>query len=54
MTTETVTPVIPPSATESIGKILGDFDFETVVGEITDGKFSPDSPNIINRIISCF
>ncbi len=54
MTTETVTPVIPPSATESIGKILGDFDFETVVGEITDGKFSPDSPNIINRIISLF
>lgn len=54
MTTETLNPVIAPSAAESIGKILGDFDFDTVVKEITEGKFSPDSPDIINRVISFF
>ena len=54
MTTETVNPVIGESAGESIEKIFGNFNFDDVVSDIVGGTFSPDSKNILTKIISLF
>ncbi len=54
MTTESINPNISGQAAENIEKIFGDFSFQDVVGDIVKGTFSPDSQNIINRLISLF
>lgn len=54
MTAESINPNISGQAAESIEKIFGDFSFQDVVGDIVKGTFSPDSQNIINRLISLF
>ena len=54
MNTENINVQIPPSATENIEKLLGDFDFDRVIASVTAGKFSLDSGGILNNIISLF
>ena len=54
MTSQTITPDITEKAAENIGMLFGDFSFQDVVEEIVSGTFSPDSQNLINRLISVF
>lgn len=54
MTSQTITPDITEKAAENIGMLFGDFSFQDVVEEIVSGTFSPDSQNLINRLISLF
>ena len=42
------------SAAENVSKLFGDFSFEEIVEEITQGKFSPDTGNLINRLMGLF
>ena len=54
MTQNLPKPEITSSAAQSIQTILGDFNFESIVEEITAGKFSPKAGSIANRLISAF
>ena len=54
MTAENINPIISQSSAQNIEKVLGDFNFNSIVDDIVGGKFSPDSQNIITRLISLF
>ncbi len=54
MNTENINVEIPDSAAQNIEKLLGDFDFESIIDSVTTGKFTLDSQNIINNLISLF
>ncbi len=54
MITDTINPIIGENAQRALGEIFGKFSFDHVVQDITDGKFSPDSQNLINRLLSLF
>ena len=54
MITDAVNPVIGENARQYLGEVFGEFNFNSVVQDIADGKFSPDSQNLINRLISLF
>ncbi len=54
MTEEIVKSGLTGSASKNIESIFENFSFDSVVGEIVDGKFSPETGTVINRLISLF
>ena len=54
MTDFSIKPDITVSAQENIESLLGNFSFEDIVNDIVNGKFSPDAPNLTNRIFGLF
>lgn len=47
-------PILTENAAESIRQVFGDFDFNSSIQSIVDGKFSPDTGSLINRIAGLF
>ena len=47
-------PVLTESAVENITKVFGEFDFNSVIKSIVDGKFSPETDNLINKLVGLF
>ena len=47
-------PIITETAAENIKQVFGDFDFSSTIQSIVDGKFSPDTDNLINKLAGLF
>jgi len=54
MSQVTINPVIGESSQNSLDKLWGDFDFDSIVKSVTEGTFSPDSQSLLNRITGIF
>lgn len=54
MNIENINLEISDSAAQNIEKLLGNFNFNDIIGSIASGKFSLDSQSILNRLIALF
>lgn len=54
MNEEIITPSLTDSAAENIESLFENFSFEEIVQDIINGRFSPDSSGLINRIAALF
>ena len=54
MNEEIVRPSLTESATQNIESLFENFSFEEIVQEIVNGKFSPDTGGVLNRITALF
>ena len=54
MSGEIVKPHLTDSAAENVKQILGDFNFEEIVSDIVNGRFSMQTSSLLNRLTRLF